>query len=269
MIDISVIIPTYKPKDYIFECLTSFINQSFPFERFEIILVLNGCKEPYESDIKRFISKQMHQMNVIYVQTDQGGVSYARNFALDIAKGEYITFVDDDDYVSEGYLMELFSKASKSTISLARPIAFNDLTKDIDKNYSIEREFFRCSSSGIQFFYKPKKFFSGPCMKLIHKNIIGNRRFDVNFKNGEDSLFMFLISDRMKYVDFTSAQAIYYRRIRLNSAISNNHCFFYRLKNSSRMIKEYIKIYCSNYINYNEWFLFTRILGALRSIVNI
>lgn len=264
---ISVIIPTYKPMSYLWECLDSLAAQTFHKNEFEVVLVLNGCRDPYEDDIKKYIAGHP-ELNINFFQTDQGGVSNARNMALDIAKGEYITFIDDDDYVSENYLEELYCKVNRDVVTLARPVAFDDITGQVLNKYPIEMEFFRRKCNKKQAYYKAKKFFSGACMKLIHKDIIGHRRFNPAFKNGEDSLFMFLVSDRMKFVDFTSAQAIYYRRIRLNSAISNNRSFLYRLKNSSRMIIEYIKIYYSNYINYNEWFLFTRILGALKSIIN-
>lgn len=266
--NISVVIPTYKPKSYLLECLDSLDAQTFPKNEFEVILVLNGCREPYEDDIKKYMAGHS-ELNIKFIQTDQGGVSNARNMALDIAKGEYITFIDDDDYVSENYLEELYSRAARDVITLARPIAYDDISGNVLRNYRIETEYYRCKDKRKQAYYKAKKFFSGPCMKLIHNDIIGHRRFNPAFKNGEDSLFMFLISDRMKFVDFTSDDAIYYRRVRLNSANGNYRNFFYRLKNSICMIIEYIKIYRSNYINYNGWFLFTRILGALRSIVNI
>lgn len=81
--DISVIIPTYKPQSYIWECLDSLKNQTFAKERFEIILVLNGCREPYYSQIHAYIENNLHGYNVNFIQTDQGGVSNARNIALD------------------------------------------------------------------------------------------------------------------------------------------------------------------------------------------
>ena len=52
---ISVIIPTYKPKEYIWECLDSLKSQTFDKKEFEIILILNGCKEPYYSEIDKYI----------------------------------------------------------------------------------------------------------------------------------------------------------------------------------------------------------------------
>lgn len=266
--DISIIIPTFKPGKYIYKCLLSIVQQTFDKNRFELILILNGPqKEPYYNEIDSFLGDKGIIYKLIY--TSLPGVSNARNCGLDNATGEYITFVDDDDYISENYLEELYNKANRNVISLARPIAFNDITGLISKKYPIEMEFYRCKDKKIQVFYKAKKFFSGPWMKLIHKDVIGNRRFNIAFKNGEDSLFMFLISDRMKYVDFTSETAIYYRRNRANSAVSNNKNFKYRLINSIRMINEYNKYYCSNIYGYNFYFFFTRILGAIKSVLLI
>lgn len=263
--DISVIIPTFKPEKYIYKCLQSIVQQTYDKNRFELIVILNGSqKEPYYNDIDSFLRDKGIIYKLIY--TPLLGVSNARNYGLDNATGDYITFVDDDDYISENYLEELYCKANRDVISLARPIAFDDITGLISKKYSIEMEFYRCRGKRKQAFYKAKKFFSGPCMKLIYKDIIGNRRFNPTFKNGEDSLFMFLISDRMKYVDFTSDTAIYYRRNRANSAVSNNKKFIYRLMNSIRIVKEYCKYYQLNKTNYNFYFFFTRILGAIKSM---
>lgn len=265
---ISVIIPTYKPKDYLWECLASLANQTFSKECFEVILVLNGCIEPWKSQIESYIIHNMQGINVNFIHTLQGGVSNARNIALDVAKGEYITFIDDDDYVSELYLEELLKNAEKDTIALARPVAFDDTTQK-KINYCIESEYYHYYLSANLPFYKPKKFFSGPCMKLIHRDIIGNRRFNTCFKNGEDSLFMFLISDKMKDVNFTSENAIYYRRVRCDSAISNNKNLKYRIRNSIKIIREYFTIFFSNSSKYNLYFFITRILGALKSALLI
>ena len=53
---ISVIIPTYRPKDYLWECLDSIVNQTFPKDKFELLVVLNGCSEPWKSQIDKYIS---------------------------------------------------------------------------------------------------------------------------------------------------------------------------------------------------------------------
>ena len=94
---ISVIVPTYKPKEYLWECLDSLVAQTLPGREWELLLVLNGCCEPWRTQIEQYIGSKMQGMNVVFVQTDTPGVSNARNIALDRARGEYITFIDDDD----------------------------------------------------------------------------------------------------------------------------------------------------------------------------
>lgn len=264
---ITVIIPTYKPKEYLWDCLNSFMNQTFSKDKFEVVLVLNGCKEPYNSDILSYINTHSY-VNINYIQTDVGGVSYARNIGIDKAKGTYITFVDDDDLVSECYLSELFQISSQDTIGLAYPYAFNDGHLHTQLSYSLTKEYEKCSKIGKQSFTTPRKYFSGPCMKLFHKSIIGSRRFDVRFANGEDSLFMFLLSDRMKYVDFTSRKAVYYRRYRDNSAYTRYMALHKELGNCWRMFKVYTYYFFSNFGNYKlKKYLFA-VLGLLHTVFN-
>lgn len=83
---ISVIVPTYKPQAYLWECLDSIYNQTFPKTEYELILVLNGCNEPYNAQIKDWLAKHS-DLQVQYIQTDEAGVSNARNMALDVARG--------------------------------------------------------------------------------------------------------------------------------------------------------------------------------------
>ena len=110
---ISVIVPTYKPKAYLWECLNSIYNQTFPKTDYEVLLVLNGCNEPYNTQIKEWLSKHS-DLQVQYFQIDEGGVSNARNIALNNLTGEYVTFIDDDDLISPKYLKELFENATSN-----------------------------------------------------------------------------------------------------------------------------------------------------------
>lgn len=263
---ISLIIPTYKPQIYLWQCLESVKNQTFPKKEFELILVLNGCNEPYNSQIKSYISKSLSDYNVNYIQINQGGVSNARNVALDCVKGEYITFLDDDDYISPLYLEQLYKQVTPEVISLCYPLAFRDGESETVP-YRITKQYELLKSKDIVPFYKAYKFFDGPVYKLIHSNIIGDRRFDPAFRNGEDSLFMFLISDRMKNVKFTDKSAIYYRRFRAGSATTANRDRKTIVVNLLRMMKEYSRIYWMGMKRYNLSFYITRMLGALRSMI--
>jgi glycosyltransferase involved in cell wall biosynthesis len=264
---ISVIIPTYRPQAYIWECLLSLTTQTLPKNLYEIIIVLNGCNEPFHSQIQQYIIDHLPAHQVQLIQTNTGGVSNARNIGLNVAKGEYISFIDDDDYVSPGYLEELYTLADKNTIVLAYPYAFNDGKPNIQLPYRITNAYDYCIKYNCQTIVsKARKFFSGPCMKLLPVNFIQDRRFDTRFKNGEDSLFMFSISDKINKLSFTSREAIYYRRYRENSAVTQQRSLAQRFTNAMRMIREYIKIYVNSSHTYSFRFFITRILGTLKSI---
>lgn len=261
---ISVIVPTYKPQAYLWECLDSIYNQTFPKNEYELILVLNGCNEPYNSQIKEWFSKHS-DLQVQYFQTDEGGVSNARNIALDNSKGDYLTFIDDDDLISPFYLQELYDTVAPDVVSLCYPYAFNDgvIEKQLPYGITYAYDYYmehKCTSLS----YKVRKFFSGPCMKLIPMSFIQDRRFDVRFKNGEDSLFMFLISDKIKKVAFTSKDATYYRRYRDNSAYTRGKTKREIISNKMSMIKAYISIYLKKPQKYSLLFFITRLLGTLR-----
>ena len=116
---ITVIVPTYKPQAYLWECLDSIYNQTLPKSDYELVLVLNGCNEPYNTQILDWLSKHK-DLNVQFFQTYTGGVSNARNIALDNAKGEYVTFIDDDDYISSTFLKELLDNSSESCVTISR-----------------------------------------------------------------------------------------------------------------------------------------------------
>lgn len=267
--EISVIIPTYKPKEYLWECLQSLAAQTLDRKLFEVIIVLNGCNEPYYSQINTYIDQTLSDLNIQYIHTEVGGVSNARNIGLDQAKGKYITFIDDDDYISPQYLEELYGQANEDTIVLAYPYAFNDGNPNIQLPYRITDAYTHCIRNQYnRIDTRARKYFSGPCMKLIPESYIQDRRFDVRFRNGEDSLFMFLISDKFRTLQFTSTQAIYYRRYRIGSATFTTS-LLQRAKNSLKLSIEYTRIYFSNMKSYNLNFYITRILGSIRSIITI
>lgn len=268
MVKISVIIPTYKPQSYLWECLDSLRNQTFSAVDFEVLLILNGCRDPYQSQIENYLLKS-GMTNVRLIQTDQAGVSNARNMGLDNAIGDYIAFVDDDDYVSPTYLEELYAKASPDTISLCYPYAFKDgYSEKQIPHYYVTDAYESCilHEKALRISSKVRKYFSGPCMKLIPMSFIQERRFDIRFKNGEDSLFMFLISDRFVNFGFTSRTAIYFRRFRERSATTLERSFFKKLINSFRLIVSFSIIYFGSFPKYDFLFYLTRILGNIKSI---
>lgn len=261
---LSVIIPTYKPQEYLWKCLDSLCNQTFPKEDYELVIVLNGCKEPFDSEIKRYIGKRP-EVKWNYIQIDVSGVSNARNMGIDIAQGDYIAFIDDDDFVSPTYLQELYTRTDNSTMALSYQLAFID-GKDDFSPYYITKEYDKSSEKIKLPFYKCRKHFNGPTYKLLSRTAIGDRRFDVSISNGEDALFMFLLSDKFKNVTFTTKNAVYYRRYREGSAISKRGNLIKRLKNALILITKYLSIYLRHPFSYNIYFMFSRIVGTLKTI---
>ena len=265
--DISVILPTYKPQKYIDQCLYSLGCQTLSNDLFEILIVLNGCCEPWKSEIETNIAKYLSRHNVKLIQTDQGGVSNARNIALDVAHGKYITFIDDDDYVSPSYLQELYNIVDDDTIALAYPYAFNEGEEGIQIPYPLTQIYDQWANRGKQPHVRIRKYFLGPCMKLIPRHVIDDRRYNVRFSHGEDSIFMFLISDRMKTVSFTPRNAIYYRRIRHNSAMTKHKNLWDVIKNCWQMFLAFSDIYIHNIKNYSLRRYIVAILGLLHAIL--
>ena len=267
---ISVIIPTYKPQEYLWECLDSLAAQTFPKEEFEVLVILNGCNQPYKKQIEKYLSSIDQSLNIKLIHTDKGGVSNARNIGLDLSQGEYIAFIDDDDFVSATYLESLHKKIHENTVVLARPHIFNDgdLTPLPYRSVNLFRQL---SKDGRQSLIKARKLMHITHTKLIPSDVIGERRYDPSFSVGEDTLMMFLLSDRIKSVDFASDDAVYYRRVRSGGAVdkfrSSKIC--QRAKNSFRLILKYTSIYFSAPLRYSFFFYLTRVWGALHSIVKI
>ncbi len=96
---INIIIPTYKPQTYLWECLDSVFSQATGGYTYEVLLVLNGPKEPYYTEIRQYISSHPTR-SVRFLYSKKAGVSAARNLALECAQADYITFIDDDEAMS-------------------------------------------------------------------------------------------------------------------------------------------------------------------------
>jgi len=257
---ISVIIPTYQPQDYLWTCLNSLAEQTLPTAEWEVLLVLNGPKEPYYTSIQKEMANLPIHIHLLY--SEQSGVSHARNMGLDNTQGEYITFVDDDDYISPSFLQELLAKATPQIVSLCNVHAFSHNQDHLSCSY--EQAYLAHHQNGLQPFHQARQYFSSSCLKLIHRDIIGSRRFNTHYRNGEDSLFMFLISDRLSLIQFTSADATYFRRVRPNSA-STKVNKWQQIINSIRMMMEYTRICFHGHYSFK--FYLTRMLGAIHTIL--
>ena len=101
---LSFIVPVYNAESYLEECLSSLVNQGLPEEDYEIICVNDGSTDA-SADILLQWQQQHH--NIVIAHKENGGVVSARNLGLTVARGDYIWFVDSDDFIKENVLPEL------------------------------------------------------------------------------------------------------------------------------------------------------------------
>lgn len=261
---ISVIIPSYRPGDYIWKCLDSLDEQTLAKDEYEIIIVLNGCNEPYYGTLSVGI-KKYGELHIQLIQIDEGGVSNARNIGLDTANGEYIAFIDDDDWVSSVYLEDMLGRILPDTIVASNEIDVNEDTNEQCDSY-ITKAFRKCEPLGKVSLFKGRSLMSSSCCKLIPYSLIKDKRFDTNFRLSEDSLFMTSLSSKIKSIVLSDKRCIYYRRVHMNSA-SRSVSVQDRRSQVIKLICANIKLYFNDVINNNILFFASRIVAALYKLV--
>ena len=104
---VSVIVPVYNVEKYIEKCLNSLVNQTL--QDIEIVIVNDGSTDNSDTIIKKYI--QNNHENIKYVTKTNGGLSDARNYGMQYATGEYIAFLDSDDYVDVTIYEKMYNKA--------------------------------------------------------------------------------------------------------------------------------------------------------------
>lgn len=123
-IKVSIIVPVYNVEDYIEECIDSIVNQTL--KEIEIIIVNDGTKD---NSIKK-IEKYLSDPRVVLINKENGGLSSARNAGLKLAKGEYISFIDSDDFIELTMLEDLYNNSEDSEIVFSDIILYNNITKE-------------------------------------------------------------------------------------------------------------------------------------------
>ena len=111
---VSVIVPVYNTEKYLRKCLDSLVNQDF--SDYEIVIVNDGSTDSSESIINEYVSK--YDFIKSFAKAN-GGLSSARNYGIDKASGNYLAFVDSDDYVESNYLKELYESITKDKSDIA------------------------------------------------------------------------------------------------------------------------------------------------------
>lgn len=263
MSDIAILIPTYKPGNYIQRCLQSIDRQTLSKDSFKVYIALNGTKDNYEEYVKSLLLYFSFKYEFFYL--DEAGVSNARNYLIENSIEAYITFVDDDDCISSVYLESLLSASSINTVGISNVYNFEKDTSERKPSY-IGESFLKLPAVEKSKF-KSRKYFSSPCAKLMHRDIIGSTRFNTKLAIGEDALFMAELSYKVHAVRKSSSEAIYYVYERANSASRKKVKSLSELKRIFYLTFQYFKIFLQP--RYDQVFILTRIAATLKFIKRV
>ncbi len=188
---VSVIVPVYNVEKYLRRCLDSLVNQTF--RDYEIIVVNDGSTDSSQDIIHEYVSK--YPIIKAYKKTN-GGISSARNAALSYATGDYIAFVDSDDYVEMFFLEKMYEKAinTNSDVVICDYYAWNLKEKRYTKchmNMSPEDK--------IEFLLSPPMVWS----KLIKKEIMDKIRFTegIYYEDLDICIRMLSFINKVSFVD--------------------------------------------------------------------
>ena len=259
---LTVIIPAYRPQNYLLDCLLSLEKQTIERNYFEILVVLNGEKEPYFTDIQSHINNsELDNARIIY--TGEKGVSNARNIGLNHAKGNYIVFLDDDDFLSDNYLADLYRKIDgrEDAIAVSNVKTYDPVTQIKGTDYFLSRAF-KHTMEGRFSVRCHRSFFSTVWGKIIPVNVIDTVRFNPQMHISEDAVFMFAISKHIKQILLSDAASIYYVTLTPDSASRKKSSFISHVQNMYNAIKNFSVIYFSDSKNYSLSFYLNRVFAS-------
>lgn len=218
---VSIILPSYRTDGSLIRVLESIYNQTYPLGKIEVQIVLNGQGLSNRLALDEFIRR--HPGPIWRVHESETGVAHARNEGLDRATGQYLTFVDDDDYVEQNYVAALVAMADTNVVVAADMIdvtASSDYDRDTNAVRRVKALGYDCVPA-----FTRAGLFGAAGAKLIPARLIADTKFDAELTSGEDVAFLSSIvaSPQAKLVAAHSlAQSAYVRTVSDNS-ISRPH----------------------------------------------
>lgn len=214
---LSIVIPVYNLAQYIEKCLNSIINQ--PFKDYEIICVNDGSTDNSLEVLNRYKDK------IIIIDKENEGSGIARNTGIDRAQGEYIFFIDGDDWIEDNVLEKIVNKADELNTDI---LIFGGLSyygaKGQNGGYSknkLPKKYFNRVFSSKDIKKDVFKFPSTPWSKLYRREFLlkNNIRFQ-NIKVGQDQLPFFHSMITAERIAILPENIYCYRKNRQGSAMT-------------------------------------------------
>ena len=237
---ISIIVPVYNVEKYIEECLISLVNQTI--DSYEIIIVIDGSKDNSIDIVKKY--KNKYPNLITYYETENRGLSAARNYGLTKANGRYIAFVDSDDYVDKNMFNELYCKACDEDCDVV-VCDYIKITEKGKNKISLDIEDNDTSYDKV---LKSKAY----AWNKIYKNDLFNK-YNIEFPEGyifEDICTIYPILMQVNKIGYINKGLYYYRFNRNDSIMKSKNRKDYDILKILKKINQYCnkkEIFDSNY----------------------
>lgn len=209
---ISVIIPAYNIEQYIERCLESVCGQTY--SRLEIIVIDDGSSDGTGNIIDELARKDSR---IVTIHKENGGVSAARNTGLDIAKGDYIGFVDGDDIIESDMYELLLRNALKYQADISHCGYQMVFPNRVDYYYNTGEVRIQNQYEGVYDLIKADKVEPGLWNKLYKRELVSAHRLDNKIKINEDLLYNYILFKEAKISVFEDVSKYHYM-VRSNSA---------------------------------------------------
>ena len=215
---ISVVVPIYNVEKYLRLCLDSLLLQTYT--NFEVLMINDGSSDGSANICKDYLTKDKR---FHYFEKENGGPSDTRNYGIEHSKGEYITFVDSDDWLKETFLADLYEaiESTGADIALSTYIKYDDLQSVY--NIPIIGEYYERIWMSDEFIRELPKLevkdnsYSNPWAKLFKKELFRTIRFPKGklIEDTRTNIKLFLESSKLVYIN----KCLYFYRIRGGSVI--------------------------------------------------
>lgn len=264
---VSIIIPMYNVAEYIEQCINSVLSQNYSL--IELVLIDDGSTDD-TLEIARRVT--LGKINVIICETDNHGPAHARNIGIQRATGNYLMFVDSDDYLSIGAVAKLVQTAVEDESLL---VLGKTMRTDGEKIWEVpSHRKYQLNRKKEQLIISQHSelFFSiGPAAKLYHVSLLQDINFDEEIRFAEDQLFVLQAYIRAKTISVLS-EIVYYYRVRQNNNQSLTQTYqkyaFSNLKNILLIFKVSSKMIALNE-NYSKEEKEALVLGYFNRLCEI
>ena len=212
---VSIIVPVYNTARYLPRCVESILRQTY--RDIELLLIDDGSTDKSGSICDRY-ERRDSRVKVLHKKNE--GVSVARNIGMEHAAGEFIAFVDSDDWVKSTYIQTLLQIAEEADLAMCA-LELMEFRRPKYKDTNIETHFDLENPSDLeQFFFTKAIHWGCPVCKLFRADIIRNRHiiFPEGIRNGEDTLFVLDYLYYSRTAVFVESYQYYYNRMVPDSA---------------------------------------------------